>query len=76
MEFVKFFVNFVKEGKYKISLRRWLVESGFVFGVEVNDVVFLILFMNGSIVGKVMRFFKVFVKIGEEEYIIGVNNVD
>lgn len=76
MEPAKFSVNFVKEGKYKISLRRWPVESGLALGAEVNDAVPPTPFMNGSIAGKAMRFSKAFVKIGEEEYTTGVNNAD
>ena len=74
MEPAKFSVNFVQEGKYKISLRRWPVESGLALGEAVNDAVPSTPFMDGRIDGKSMKFSKAFVKIGEEEYTVGVNN--
>ena len=72
----KFSVNFVKEGKYNISLRRWPAESGLALGSEILDKVQATPINDGRINGKAMSFKKAYLKIGEEEYSIDVKNTD
>ncbi|MFT7162752.1 MAG: hypothetical protein ACI9GZ_003947, partial [Bacteroidia bacterium] len=72
----KFSVNFVKEGKYNISLRRWPAESGLALGSEVLDKAQATPINDGRINGKAMAFKKAYLKIGEVEYSIDVKNTD
>ncbi len=76
MKLGKFSVDFVKEGKYKFSLRRWPVESGLALGSEILDEIPATLTKNGRINGKAMAFKKAYLKIGEQEYSVPVNNRD
>jgi arylsulfatase A-like enzyme len=74
MEPAKFTVNFVKEGKYKFSLRRWPFESNLALGAAINDATPSTPFIDGRIDGEAMKFAKAYLKIGEKEYFSGLDN--
>jgi 23S rRNA G2445 N2-methylase RlmL len=67
-------VNFTKGGKYTISLSRWPLESGHALDSEITDEVKATAYTDARIKGKAMKFKKAFVKIGEEEYSVEVDN--
>ncbi|WPR73172.1 arylsulfatase [Flavobacterium sp. NG2] len=69
-----FFVNFVKSGSYKIKLGRWPEESGVALGAEINDERPATLNYESRGKGKAMKFKKAFVKIGDKETSVAVNN--
>jgi arylsulfatase A-like enzyme len=71
-----FLVNFTKEGAYKISLSRWPEESGLALGSEANDVVEATAYTDAQIKGNAFVFKKAFVKIGEKEYSVAVDNAE
>jgi len=70
----KVMVNFTKAGKYKISLARWPLESSLALGSGVKDAIKATAFTDARIEGKEIEFKKAFVKIGEQEYSVEVDN--
>jgi len=70
----KLMVNFTKEGKYRISLARWPLESGLAIGSGANDVVEATAYTDPIKAGKAIKFNKAFVKIDDKEYTIDVDN--
>jgi hypothetical protein len=71
-----FLVNFTKEGAYKISLSRWPEESGLALGSEANDAVEATAYTDARIKGNAFVFKKAFLKIGEKEYSVEVDNAE
>ncbi|MGJ8550750.1 arylsulfatase [Winogradskyella wichelsiae] len=74
MKPASFFVNFVKPGNYTFQLRRWPSESGMSLGTEILDEIPATATMDARIRGKAMTFKKAFVKIGDKEFSVDVNN--
>ncbi|MBU2929873.1 arylsulfatase [Winogradskyella psychrotolerans] len=74
MKPASFFVNFVKPGNYTFKLRRWPSESGMSLGAEILDEIPSTDTTDGRIRGKAMKFKKAFVKIGDKEVAIDVDN--
>ncbi len=74
MEPAKFTVNFVKEGTYKFSLRRWPAESQAALGAEINDTEPGTPFMDDRIKGEAMQFSKAYLQIGEDAYSAELDN--
>ncbi|MDO7172446.1 arylsulfatase [Mariniflexile sp. AS56] len=74
MKPASFFVNFVKPGKYTFKLRRWPSESKMSLGAEILDDRPATETTDAIIVGKAMRFKKAFVKIGNQEVSVDVDN--
>ena len=72
----KILVNFTQSGTYKIRLSRWPDESGYALGAAINDEVKGTSFTDPRIHGKALTFKKAFLKIGEKEYAVDVNNTD
>lgn len=74
MKPASFFVNFIKPGNYTFKLRRWPSESGMSIGAEILDEIPATDTTDGRIRGKAMKFKKAFVKIGDKEVAIDVDN--
>ena len=74
MKPASFFINFVKPGNYTFQLRRWPSESGMSLGAEILDEIPATTTMDARIRGKSMTFKKAFVKIGDKEVSVDVNN--
>jgi len=72
----KFLVNFTQEGRYKISLCRWPEESGLALGSEANDEVKETAYTDARSKGIALKFKKAFLKIGEKEYSVVVDNTE
>jgi arylsulfatase A-like enzyme len=72
----KILVNFTQSGTYKIRLNRWPDESGYALGAAINDEVDGTSFTDPRMHGKALTFKKAFLKIGEKEYSVDVNNTD
>ncbi|TKG96117.1 N-acetylgalactosamine 6-sulfate sulfatase [Puteibacter caeruleilacunae] len=70
----KLLVNFTKGGKYKISLSRWPLESGYALGSDIDDEIPATDYTDARVRGKAIQFKKAYVKIGEEEYSVDVDN--
>ncbi|WP_430931225.1 arylsulfatase [Saccharicrinis sp. 156] len=71
-----FLVNFTQEGHYKISLSRWPEESGLTLESEANDAVKETAYTNARSKGIAFKFKKAFLKIGEKEYSVAVDNTE
>lgn len=69
-----FFVNFVKPGNYNFKLRRWPMESGVALGAEIDDERPETSSTDIRIKGKAMKFKKAFLKIGDKEISVNVDN--
>ena len=69
-----FFVNFVKPGTYTFKLRRWPAESGAALGAEILDEIPATDATDPRVKGKAMTFKKAFLKIGDQEVSVDVNN--
>jgi arylsulfatase A-like enzyme len=69
-----FFVNFVKPGNYTFKLRRWPMESGVALGAEINDEIPETETTDPRIKGESMKFKKAFLKIGNQEVSMNVDN--
>ena len=69
-----FFVNFVNSGTYKFKLRRWPAESGVSLGAEIRDERPATVSSDSRIRGKAMTFKKAFIKIGNQETSVEVDN--
>jgi hypothetical protein len=69
-----FFVNFVKPGNYTFKLTRWPMESGVALGAEINDARAETATADPRIKGEAMKFKKAFVKIGDKEVTVNVDN--
>jgi len=69
-----FFVNFVKPGNYTFKLRRWPMESGVALGAEINDELPETETTDPRIKGEAMKFKKAFLKIGNQEVSMNVDN--
>lgn len=69
-----FFVNFVKQGSYTFKLTRWPMESGEALGAIINDEIPETATTDPRIKGKAMKFKKAFVKIGDKEVSVNVDN--
>ena len=76
MEPAPFTVDFITAGKYRFQLRRWPVESGIALGASIDDAIPATPTRSGSIAGKAMRFSKAYIKIGEAEYSVDLDNED
>ena len=69
-----FFVNFVKSGNYTFKLRRWPSESKMSLGAEILDERLGTVATDPRIRGKAMKFKKAFLKIGNQEVSVDVDN--
>ena len=69
-----FSVNFVNDGTYRFSLRRWPEESGLALGAAVRDGVDATLYTDKIIDGKAMKFEKAHLKIGDQHLQADVDN--
>jgi hypothetical protein len=69
-----FFVYFVKPGNYNFKLRRWPSESEMALGAESFDEIPETDTTDPRIKGKSMKFKKAFIKIGEREISVDVDN--
>ena len=67
-ELGKFYVNFKKSGKYKLTLRRWPKESGLNLRDSINDYVPATKNWDQQFNGKSMKISSAFIKIGDKEY--------
>mgnify|MGYP001223718170 CR=1 FL=1 len=75
MEPATFFVNFTEAGTYKFHLSRWPIESGLALGAEIADERGATEATDARIQGKAMQFKKAYVKIGDQEVSIQVDNM-
>ena len=69
-----FNVNFVSQGLYTFKLSRWPLESGFELGAEILDSYPATETTNELINGNAMAFRTAFLKIGDQEITIKVDN--
>ncbi|ANW96120.1 hypothetical protein AXE80_07445 [Wenyingzhuangia fucanilytica] len=69
-----FFVNFVEPGKYVFKLRRWPSESSMSLGAEILDERPATVSTDPRIKGEAMKFKKAFIKIGDQQVSVDVNN--
>ena len=69
-----FFVNFVESGSYTFKLTRWPMESGEALGAVIDDVRPETATADPRIKGKAMKFKKAFLKIGDKEVSVDVDN--
>ncbi|WP_405603994.1 arylsulfatase [Polaribacter sp. Asnod1-A03] len=69
-----FFVNFVQPGNYTFKLTRWPMESGEALGAEINDAIAETATTDPRIKGESMKFKKAFLKIGDKEVSVNVDN--
>ena len=69
-----FSVDFVTDGTYRFSLRRWPQESGIALGASVEDGVDATLYTDKIIDGKAMRFVNAHLKIGDQHLTTEVDN--
>ncbi|MBP1840096.1 arylsulfatase [Formosa algae] len=69
-----FFVNFVKAGTYTFKLRRWPAESGVSLGSEISDEIPATETSDPRVHGTAMTFKKAFVKIGDQQVEVDVDN--
>ena len=74
MKPASFFVNFVSSGKYNFKLRRWPSESKEALGAAISDEIPATPTTDGRINGKAMKFKKAFLKIGDQEVSVAVDN--
>lgn len=74
MEPATFFVNFTEAGKYRFHLSRWPIESGLALGTEISDERPVTLATDARVRGKAMKFKKAYVKIGDQEVSVAVDN--
>ena len=74
MKPASFFVNFVSAGNYTFKLRRWPVESGEALGAEILDEIQATSTTDGRVNGKAMKFKKAYLKIGDQEVSVAVDN--
>ena len=74
MKPASFFVNFVKPGSYTFKLTRWPMESGVALGAEINDAIPETATTDPRIKGKAMKFKKAFLKIGDKQVAVDVDN--
>ena len=74
MKPASFFVNFVKPGNYTFKLERWPSESGMSLGAEILDEIPETATTDPRIRGKAMTFKKAFIKIGDQEVAVDVDN--
>lgn len=74
LEPAKFSVNFVKAGKYKVSLNRWPMESGIALGSGLSDEIPATAYTDARVTGKALSFKTAFVKIGDKEYSTPADN--
>lgn len=70
----KFAVNFVKSGRYRVSLARWPIESGAALGSSISDERPATSHTNARIVGQAMSFKTAFVTVGDKTYTTDVDN--
>lgn len=76
MKPASFFVNFVEPGTYTFKLRRWPSESEMSLGAEIPDGKPATDTTDANIAGKSMEFKKAFVKVGEKEVSVDVDNME
>ena len=69
-----FHVNFVAEGNYTFKLSRWPMESGLALGTEILDARPATISTDPIINGKAMIFKKAFIKVGDQELEMDVDN--
>jgi len=69
-----FFVNFVETGTYNFKLSRWPLESGVALGSEILDEIPATQTVDSRNRGEVMKFKKAFLKIGNQEISVQVDN--
>ena len=69
-----FSVNFVKSGKYKFTLTRWPSESGLALGAESDDKREGTATTDVRAHGNAMKFKTAYLKIGEKEVSVAVDN--
>ncbi|MCY3998799.1 MAG: arylsulfatase [Flavobacteriaceae bacterium] len=69
-----FQVDFAQEGNYLFKISRWPMESGLALGSEVLDGYPATATENNRINGKAMKFKKAFIKIGNQEISMDVDN--
>lgn len=69
-----FFVNFIQSGKYTFKLSRWPAESGMSLGAELSDERPATETTDAISKGKAMKFKKAFLKIGDKEVSVAVDN--
>ena len=69
-----FFVNFVNDDTYKIKLTRWPIESGLALGAAIDDEIAATETTDPRKKGNAMKFKKAFIKIGDQEKSVVVDN--
>tara|TARA_B100001059_G_C17829741_1_gene583800 strand:- start:2017 stop:3834 length:1818 start_codon:yes stop_codon:yes gene_type:complete len=69
-----FYVNFVSEGNYIFKLSRWPLESGLALGAEILDARQGTMVTDAIIKGEAMTFKNAFIKVGNQELKIKVDN--
>ncbi|MDB2385240.1 arylsulfatase [Polaribacter sp.] len=74
MKPASFFVNFVKSGNYNFKLRRWPSESETALGAEILDEIPATETTDPRVKGEAMKFKKAFLKIGDQEVSVDVDN--
>ena len=74
MKPASFYVNFTKPGNYKFHLSRWPLESGLALGDASTDERKATISTDARIYGNSMQFKKAFVKVGDQETSVLVDN--
>lgn len=69
-----FSVNFVKTGKYKVSLARWPEESNAALGAVMDDAVPATAYTDERICGNPLDFKKAYLKIADDVYEMTADN--
>tara|TARA_B100001063_G_C16481641_1_gene412901 strand:- start:254 stop:667 length:414 start_codon:yes stop_codon:yes gene_type:complete len=69
-----FYVNFVSEGNYIFKLSRWPLESGLALGAEILDARQGTMVTDAIIKGEAMTFKNAFIKVGNQELKVKVDN--
>ena len=69
-----FFVNFMEAGEYVFKLRRWPLESKMALGASILDQRLETATTDPRVKGKSMKFTKAFIKVGDQEKSIAVDN--
>jgi len=69
-----FSVNFVKTGKYRISLRRWPAESNTALGAPMDDALPETAYTDPRVYGKALDFRKAHLEIADASYEIDADN--
>ena len=69
-----FFVNFVGDDTYTFKLTRWPMESGLSLGAGIDDEISATETTDPRNKGNAMKFKKAFIKIGDQEASVDVDN--